>query len=142
MPANAKAVKKKLDKKVIEGLGHNVTLRRMNSNNSPNSLDPYGEPTQRTSDGSIDMNTYTNYTDSTIKIVVEEIKLDEELSGIGGIPSRKEFAKLYISSSVNLSIGDQIIMNGHTYEIQILRPNYMNGLNVIWEVEVNRDITT
>lgn len=128
---------KKLEKKVMKRLGQDIVYRRRLVDNNTSELDRYGEPIDRSGN---------DLEESTVRIVVISIALDETLTSIGGLSDqKKEKLKCYISQSVDVQIGDQIFFPysvNKVYEISMLKPSVFQDDFVIWEVEALRDATT
>jgi hypothetical protein len=129
---------KKLEKKVIKQLGQDVVFRRNQETGDTVGFDAYGEPLVPSG--------YVNYDERTIRIVVDEIKYDDELKSIGSIPDQKrEILKCFISQSEDISIGDVIIYPSDSevnWMIYKIVPNVFQDQTVVFEVEAYRDATT
>jgi hypothetical protein len=130
---------KRVEKKVIQKLGQDVTIRRNQySTDDTTGLDFYGEPLVPSG--------YTDYDERTIRIVVDEVKLVEELTTIGGITNaKKELLKCFISQSEEIAIGDIIYYPAggtKAYEIDQICPYVLDEQVIVSEVIARRDITT
>lgn len=145
-------LKKKLDKKVITKLGADTILYRFNIGTSDNphypetdatvALNKYGEPIDES--GEIIEEFNSRYAAHSIRITVDEIKLDESLTSTGSRPDKlREKITGFISSTFDLQIGDKIAWPASgtvLYDVEIIRPNILQGVNVITGFDAFRDV--
>lgn len=127
--ANGKAIRRKLQKKVIGKLGLNTKLLRISETVEK---DAYGEPLDRT----------TAFEEFDIRIVVDTDKRDNEKTDIGGLPGKKEYILFYCAGDYDVRSGDKIIYpaNSNTeWEVDKIEPTMINDIPVIIEIKACRD---
>lgn len=147
-------LKKKLDKKVIYKLGAETVILRFNLATSGNPFYPsddvttatnmYGEPIDV--DGEPIVDKVDKFKSYPATIVVDELKLDDEKTSMGGVSDKKRERLIgACSSSFGLQIGDKVVwppLSNIEYEVDIISPSILQGIEVITEFKAVRDVRT
>lgn len=134
----ARRIVRKLEKDVLKRLGQDLTIRRNQLTNDTEGLDFFGEP--------VSSGSYTNFNDRIIRVFIDEVKYDENVTTIGGISDQaREMIKCCISQSEDIAIGDHIFYPAEStisYEIEKISPLVYKDTILIYEIDAYREATT
>lgn len=127
---NPKAIKRKLNKKVINNLGFDTMILR---SDSATQLDSYGEP----------INSPWPFIQMPIRIVVDIDKRDNEGGEIGGLADdKREYFEFFCSGDSDIKLGDKIVYPANTpnqWFIDKIEPITINNVVVIIEARAYKD---
>lgn len=129
---NARSIRRKLTKKVIQKLGLDTVIYRKTIGQT---LDPYGEPVSA-----------PVITQIPARIVIETDKRQEFWSDMGGLPDpKKEYICFYCDGTLDIRMGDKVIYpagSGIEWIVEMIYPNMINDVCIITEARAYRDART
>lgn len=133
---NPYALRNKISRKVLDRFGFDTKILRSKKTEEDGSkieFDRYGEP----------IKSPWLFDEIPIRIFVSQDKLDDESTGIGGLPDdKKELLEFFCKGDVDIRMGDKLIFpvnSSYQWLIGYIEPMMMSDVCVAIKVKANKD---